>query len=130
MNVKTAVAALAVIGAASPAFAPEAQAKPPAKHQDCFWTRDVNGFAAVNEHIVNVRVGVRDVYQMELFGTCPDIDWNNRIALVSRGSSNICSGLDAEIITHSPIGPQRCPVRNIHKLTPAEIAALPKRGRP
>jgi hypothetical protein len=34
------------------------------------------------------------------------------------------------VVTHSPIGPQRCPVRSMHKLTPEEIAALPKNARP
>jgi hypothetical protein len=39
--------------------------------------------------------------------------------------------MDAEVITHSPgLGRQRCAVRNVRKLTPEEIAALPKRGRP
>jgi hypothetical protein len=130
MNWKTATAAVAALAIASPAFAAGGQSKPPQPHRDCFWAQNVNGFAAPDEHTVNIKVGVHDVYQMELFGTCPDVDWNNRIALVSRGSSNICSGLDAEIVTRSPIGPQRCPVRNIRKLTPAEVAALPKRGRP
>jgi hypothetical protein len=130
MNRKIALAAALAALTASGAMAPAALAKAPAPHRDCFWTRDVNNFAAADEHTVNVKVGVRDVYQMEMFGSCPDVDWNQRIALVSRGTSMICSGLDAEIITHSPIGPQRCPVRNIHKLTAAEIAALPKRARP
>ena len=65
-----------------------------------------------------------------MMGHCPDIDWNQRIALVSRGSDNICTGLDAEIVTHSPIGPMRCPVSHIRKLTPEEIAALPRKARP
>ena len=90
----------------------------------------VDGFAAPDEKTLYVRVGVRDVYRFDMFGTCPDLDWNQRLALVSRGSSWICSGMDAEVITHSPIGPQRCPVRHVRKLTPQEIAALPPKSRP
>lgn len=138
MNVNTAlslaVAGLATLSlaASGPAAArspkePEAAAKP-AKH--CFWTNQVNSFASNDNRIVNVRVGVRDVYQFEMFGRCNDVDWNHKIALVSRGSSYICSGLDAEIISPSPIGPQRCPVRNIRKLTTEEVKALPKHARP
>jgi hypothetical protein len=99
-------------------------------HNDCFWTRNVDGFAAPDDHTLNVRVGVRDVYQFEMLGPCPDIDWNQRIALISRSGSNICSGMDAEVVTHSPIGPQRCAVRSMRKLTPEEIAALPPRAKP
>jgi len=106
---------------------PGAAAKP---QKQCFWTRQVNSFASNDDRIVNVRVGVKDVYQFEMFGRCNDVDWSNSIALVSRGGSYICTGLDAEIISPSSIGPQRCPVRNIHKLTPEEIKALPKHARP
>jgi len=111
------------------ATAANAAGKAPSRDQ-CFWTRNANGFAAQDEHTVNIRVNARDVYQFEMLGTCPDIDWNQRIALISRGSSNICSGMDAEIVTHSPIGPQRCPVRSVRKLTPEEVAALPRKARP
>ncbi len=98
--------------------------------RECFWTRQADGFAAQDDHTVNVRVSVRDVYQFKLLGSCPDIDWNQRIALISRGGSNICSGMDAEFVTHSPIGPQRCVATAMHKLTPEEVAALPRKARP
>jgi hypothetical protein len=75
-------------------------------------------------------VGVREVYQFEMFGPCHEIDWANNIALRSRGGSTICTGMDAEVISPSAIGPQRCFVRNVRKLTPAEIAALPKGAKP
>lgn len=102
----------------------------PVEGRQCFWTRQADGFAAQDDHTVNVRVSSRDVYRFEMMGHCPDIDWNQQIALVSRGSDSICTGVDAEIITRSPIGPMRCPVSHIHKLTPDEIAALPKKARP
>jgi hypothetical protein len=132
MLIKTAIGA-SLAAAAALSLAPQsAVARSPVEQQQrqCFWTRDVNGFAAPDEHILNVRVGVKDVYQFEMFGPCPDIDWNQSLALVSRGSSSICSGMDAEVITRTPIGPQRCPVRSVRKLTPAEVAALPPRARP
>jgi hypothetical protein len=90
----------------------------------------VTSFAAPDEQTLYVRVGVRDVYRFDMFARCPDIDWNQSLALISRGSSWICSGMDAEVVSHSPIGRQRCPVRDMHKLTPDEVAALPKRARP
>ena len=132
------VAAILLLGgatmaaAADPPTAKGADAKAVAKptRNQCFWTRNVTGFAAADEHTLNVRVNVKDVYQFEMFGPCPDIDWNQRIALVSRSGSSICDGMDAEVITHSALGPQRCQVRSVKKLTPEEIAALPKRGRP
>ncbi|MBX3485582.1 DUF6491 family protein [Phenylobacterium sp.] len=125
------VVALTVAPAAlarSPAE-PAAAAKAPARTQ-CFWTRQINNFASDDDRVVNVRVGVKDVYQFEMFGRCDEVDWAQGIAVRSRGSSYICSGLDAEIIAPSTLGPHRCPVRTVRKLSDDEIKALPKRARP
>jgi uncharacterized protein DUF6491 len=102
----------------------------PKSQRQCFWTRQINNFASDDERIVNVRVGVKDVYQFEMLGRCQNVDWTQKIAVRSRGSDYICTGLDAEIISPTPIGPERCPVSKIRKLTPAEVAALPKRAKP
>jgi hypothetical protein len=138
MKIRTSIAAAALglvaLGLAAPQGATAkspVEAEAPAKpKRQCFWASEVNNFAAQDDRVVNVRVGVRDVYRMEIFGTCPEIDWTQRIALVARAGNSICQGLDAEIITPSPIGPQRCLVREIRKLTPAEIEALPRKARP
>jgi hypothetical protein len=92
----------------------------------------INGFAAPDDETVYIRVGVRDVYRLKLFGSCPNMSWDQRIALQNRsGSSFICNALDAEVLAHDPgLGLQRCPVSEIRKLTPAEAAALPKKARP
>jgi hypothetical protein len=100
------------------------------KGRECFLTKFVEGFAAPDDKNLYVRVLARDVYHFEMFGPCMDIDWNNRIALVSRGSDWICDGMDAEVISHSPIGPQHCFVKSIKKLTPDEVKALPRRAKP
>ena len=103
----------AVVGVTG-AFALAACTTPPASDaavaasssaRSCFWANSANGFNAVDERTVYVRVGVRDVYKLDLFARCPDIDWNQAIALVSRGGNSICSGLDATIITKGPFGP-------------------------
>jgi hypothetical protein len=118
---------------AGSAAAPQAAAKSPEEpksQRQCFWTRQINNFASDDDRVVNVRVGVKDVYQFQMLGHCTDVDWNQKIAVRSRGSDYICTGLDAEIISPSTIGPQRCPVSTVRKLTPAEVAALPKRAKP
>lgn len=98
--------------------------------RSCFWANSANGFNAVDDQTVYLRVGVKDVYRLDLFSRCPDIDWNQAIALVSHGGSSICSGLDATVITKGPLGPQRCEVRTVTKLTPEEVAALPPKAKP
>jgi len=123
-------APLAALMMTTTALAADAAAAPEKPKRQCFWANQVNSFAAVDENTVNLRVGVRDVYQLEMLGPCHDIDWSNAIGIRSRGSSYICSGLDVELIAQSTIGDGRCQVKTMRKLTPTEIAALPKRGKP
>lgn len=132
MKTKLIVAAFLLAGLSAPAAIvqaqPQAQAQAPAKAEpakrQCFWNRDVNSFSAQGEDAVTVRVGVRDYYRLDLVGTCPDVDWNVQIALVSRGGGYICAGADAEIISQSPSGTHRCMVRSVRKLSDAEVATL------
>ena len=91
--------------------------------RQCFRASEVNGFTAVDDRTVNVHTGVNDVYRLELFGYCPDVDWTQAIAIRSRGSSWICQGFDAELFVPSTIGTQRCPVKAVRKLTDEEIKA-------
>ena len=115
---------------ATAAGAADEPAKPAAQNQ-CFWARNATSFAAPDNRTVYVEVNSRDIYKFDLMIPCPDVNWNQRIALVSRSGSNICNALDAEIVSHATgIGPQRCPVKTLTKLTPAEIAALPRHAKP
>lgn len=125
-RVLAALAAVLMGAAATPAVS----ADKPGQPRQCFWNHQVNSFAAQGDRTVNLRVGVKDYYQLELFAPCPVVEWTQKIALISRGTSTICSGLDAEVVTPTPIGPQKCMVRNVRKLTPAEVAALPKGAKP
>jgi len=125
MTIHVALAAVALL-TMSPTLA---IAKDKPAPQECFWASQADSFAAPDDHTVNVRVNARGIYQFKLLGSCPDIDWNQHIALVSR-ETNICTGMDAEIISQSQTGPLRCTVTDMRKLTPAEIAALPRRARP
>lgn len=122
------ILAAALLLTASPALAADpAPAKP---KRQCFFASNVTNYSAVDEKTVNVRVGVRDVYELKLFGHCPDVDWSHKIGIVSRGGSSICDGFDATILVDSTLGVQRCPVDKVRKLTPQEVAALAPKAKP
>jgi len=130
-TIAIALAGAALLAAGAGPGAAARDRTPAYSPQQCFYTRNVTSFAAPDEHNLYVQVNSRDVYHFDMFGPCPDIDWNQRLALVSRSSSWICNGMDAEVITHAAgIGRQHCFVRNVRKLTPEEVAALPRRARP
>lgn len=134
MNSRLALfAALALAAAASgPAGATPDKPPPPAKgHDQCFYARMVNGFAAPDQENLYVRVGAKDVYHFTMFAPCLDMDWNQRVGLQSRTGGFICNALDVEVINHATgLGRQRCAVRSMEKLTPEQIAALPKHAKP
>ncbi len=114
-------------------LASTAAAAPPAKKQEdlaCFYRRNLDSWTAVDRRTVNLKVNLRDYYQLKLAGDCPDIDWDQTIGLESRGSDWICSGLGVTVIAPSPIGPQRCAATSLRKLSTAEVAALPPKDKP
>jgi Family of unknown function (DUF6491) len=124
-----AVAAMfALAASAQPPGGPPAKPKP-----QCFWASRVENFAAVDTQNLYLRVGIKDVYQAKLFATCLDLDWVHNLALISSPSSLICEGptLNVDVAVRGvATGRQRCPVTNVRKLTPDEVAALPKGARP
>lgn len=114
----SALAALPAVAQTSP--------KPP---QQCFSTRDIRNVAAADDFTVNLRVGARDVFQAKTTGVCPDVGFGPALAYRSY-SSRICSETDMTLVTRGPFSPRDCPLASLRKLSPEEIAALPKRARP
>lgn len=98
--------------------------------RQCFLASQVNSFDAVDDQTVVVRTGVRTMYELQIVGVCPDIDWTQRIGIRSTGGSNwVCHGLDAELLVPSPSGTQRCPVTDIRRLSEAEVETFRARKR-
>ena len=97
--------------------------------RDCFNARSVNGFTARDDDTVDVQVGARRFYRLELAGVCPNVNWATGVALVSRGGTSfICQGLDADLVVPNPgLGPQRCLVSSVRRLSDAEVQALRRR---
>jgi hypothetical protein len=132
MRTRALAFAALVLSACAPTSAPGdlATSSTAPQGRECFFTRSVSGFSAPSDEILYVRVGVRDVYEMQMFGPCLNMDWVQELAVVSRSGSSICRGTDATIISSGPLGEQRCDVRAVRKLTSAEVEALPPGRRP
>ena len=140
MRMRAVVWSAALAALAPSALAPSAQAgaqtSPPDRssrpQNACFNVRMIDNFNAPDESTVYIRVNVNEIYRLKLFAPCPNVNWDQSIALQNRsGSSWICDPLDAELLVRDPgLGRQRCPVSEMRKLTPAEVAALPKKDRP
>jgi hypothetical protein len=129
-----ALLAAAALGAGPAAADPTPAANTPAqRHNACFWSENINNFAAHDDKALYLLVGVRDVYELKMFGNCFDLSWLHHIGLQTHGMSDICEGSnpDVEIVVHEVgLGHMRCPVTSVRRLTPEEVAALPKDARP
>jgi hypothetical protein len=107
-------------------------AQPSHKPADqCFLADDINGFNAVNDRTLYIRVGVRDIYRLDLMTDCAGLSFRESFGLKTTPANPwVCSPLDATVVFHEPGEHAQCPVQAIHKLTAAEVAALPKRDKP
>jgi hypothetical protein len=118
------VAASLTVSSCMAANQPEPAQAAAAGERQCFHASQVNGFHAVDRDTVQVNVGARGMYELEILGTCPDVNWTQRIAIrATGGGSWVCRGHDAELVVPSPMGVQRCPVTSVRRLSPEEVQA-------
>lgn len=122
-----AVLCASLAGAAAAQPAPSAQGM-------CFDTRDMGNHTIADDHTVYVRVRQHEVYKLGMRGACLAGAMSSD-ALILRsppGSTHICKPIDLDIsVAHQGSGfATPCIVDSIIKLTPTEIAALPKKARP
>jgi hypothetical protein len=126
MRIAPAVGASACILLASCTSQPVATSAAAAAQQSrqCFEARDVNGFSAISDTVLDVKVNSDRYFRLTTDGSCPNSNFRPRIALQTlTGGSWICQGLDAQIVVRDPAGAERCQVRNIQPITKADWLA-------
>jgi hypothetical protein len=110
---------------------PAVAAAQPAPPRQCFFQRQLNGWKEVGDRQVNLRAGVRDIYQVALDAPCWNLKWAQRLGIENRGSSSVCTGDTVVLVVPDrTMGTDRCFARVLRKLTPEEAAALPLKQRP
>lgn len=122
-----AAAALALFGSGATAATTAA-----APSRDCFFVNQWRGWSAPDGDTLYLRVGLRDIYRVELTPGSHVRKWPDR-HLVQRvhGSNSICSHLDLSLTLADNIGTvQPLIARSLVKLTPEEIAKIPKKHLP
>lgn len=122
-------AALTLAGAAA-----RADDEKPA--QPCFSIRDWNGWHAskTEKDVLYVKVRMHDVWRVQLTGPEPFLDAPNmHLVSVTRGPDMVCNRLDLDLkLADNGPGGFATPliVKDLRKLTPDEIKALPKEDQP
>ena len=96
--------------------------------QSCFWTRDLRNHTVADSHTLYFDLAGRDVYRVDTSDSCmAGMTSTDPIVLRDRASTGrICSKMDLDISARGA----HCIVSGLTKLTPEEVAAIPRRVRP
>jgi hypothetical protein len=125
-----AISLTAFIATAAAATTPPGTPKP---RENCFLSNSWQGWSAPGDgDVLYLRVNTRDIYRVDLTpGSHARKGGDNFIVNRVRGSNWICSALDLDLTLSDHQG-FRSPLiaRSLRKLTPAEIAAIPRKDLP
>ncbi|HXQ16905.1 MAG TPA: hypothetical protein VN814_20015 [Caulobacteraceae bacterium] len=124
-------ASLAVAG--SLGFAGQALAADSHHTDSCFLSRDWDGWKSPSPNVIYLRVGVSRIYRLDLSAGSNQLqEPDMHLVDVVRGSDWICDPLDLQLQLKDDHGAFEEPliVKAITRLTPDEIAAIPKRDLP
>lgn len=124
------VAASALSGAAlaDPPAAPSTKPAP-----KCFYSHDWQGWkASTDSKSIYIHVGVHDFYRIDFSDSCPTLQSPNAHLVTRPVNDLICSPIELDLKVADPPGGMAVPciVTGITPLSPADVAALPKKLKP
>lgn len=123
-----AAASLAAAGATAAAAAPERT-----PDRACFASNSWQGWSAPGDgDALYLRIGIHDIYRVELTPGTHVHKYGDRFLVNQvRGSNWICSPLDLDLTLSDHQGFREPLIaRSLRKLTPAEVAAIPRKDLP
>jgi hypothetical protein len=116
--------------AAASAQGPEgAQSK--AGPRQCFFSRDWRGWKAIDSKGLYARIGLDRVFRVDFANGCPGLTSPATHLVTSAINGQVCDALDLDVKVSDLQGfATPCIVTGVTALTPAQIAALPKKLTP
>jgi hypothetical protein len=122
----------ALLAAATPALAdPVAKDAAPKPARSCFYLSDWDGWSAPDKNTLYLKVRNRDVYRVDLsHGTNQLTSPGVHLVSIVRGIDTVCAPLDLELRVSDGFIAMPIMAKTITRLTPEEIAAIPKKDRP
>jgi hypothetical protein len=129
----TTIRLIAALTALAVAPLAHAATEAPTKSSSCFASNNWNGWTvAPGGDALYLKVGLRDYYRVDLTpGTRARKGANEFLVNEVRGSNWICSHLDLDLMISDNLGfKQPLIATSLRRLTPAEVAAIPKKDLP
>ena len=96
----------------------------------CFRIHDIQNSVQVSETRLNIVTTDHRYIRLDTTGRCFDPPFNDYYVLNVRGSDMVCSPVDVDLSAGPPGFKTPCIVDRLTQLTPAEVAALPKKEKP
>ena len=122
-------AALTALGLAGVAHAETAPAAKP--RMPCFFSRDWSGWRSPDPKTIYLRVHVSDIYKVDLSYGSTLLAWpNTHLINEVRGTDSVCSPIDLDLKIAEEGFVEPLFVKSISKLTPEQVAAIPKKFLP
>lgn len=117
---------------AAPALA---QPPKPAAQNECFFVSQFQNWKpGGDDKTMYIRVGLSRFYRLDLAASCPNMRYPDARLINNFRTSSICSPLDWDMRVSQGVGPgsmaMPCMVKKMTRLSPAEVAALPKKQKP
>jgi hypothetical protein len=128
-------ALVAGVASLAPLTARADPAAKPAERSSCFYINQIQNSRPFDDRTVLFRVSVRDIYRLDFAQSCPALTYPQpRLTLIPFGGVGlICHALDLDVRVGDQ-GPgaisMPCITKSLRKLTPDEVAAIPKKKLP
>lgn len=123
--------AVALVASAFPALAAD-PAKPQAASQ-CFRMSQIRNHTKADDQTLYFSVGARDVYRLDMSGAClAGTSSSDPLIMETVGGTDlICRPIDLSLkVKLGNVGVSPCIIKEITKLTPDQVAALPPKVKP
>jgi hypothetical protein len=129
------ISSLALPAPALAQAAPSATSKPAAAENQCFPISQFEDWRAPDNKTMYLRVNLNEYYRIDMAGECSELTFPDaHLITVWRGSNEVCGPLDWDLKVANGFGPGSfsapCIVKGQTRLSPAEVAAIPKKFKP
>jgi hypothetical protein len=100
--------------------------------QNCFRMSQLQSTRADGDQRIYARVNVNDYYRIDLAFRCTSLPTtvDGLVLTPAGGKDLICTSLDLDLKVNDHGALESCPIKSITKLTPEEVAAIPKKSKP
>jgi hypothetical protein len=111
-------------------------AQPPTQSQapknECFFTSQFQNWRAAGDRTIYIRLSSNRYYRLDMAARCPALTFPDPVMVNTFRGPSICSPLDWDMrISQGPGSiAMSCIVSKMTRLTPTEVAAIPKAQKP